>query len=241
MAGTIERKLTVGFLSATILILAMGYGFYREIDGYLTSDRWVEHTHAVIDDLKLISLTVRELESCQRGFSMSGYKAYLVPCQRDFQALPVQLDHLGTLVRDNPAQVDRLHALRQAVQAKIDVVNERIDERTRLGAGALTPQFINQKGLFAMEALGKVLQAMSDEEERLLHERADRRTTHFRAALTVFAALTGLLAFLLAAVHVLIFRELRVRRRIETELGPRARRCARFRQDQERVPGQHEP
>ena len=225
MVGSIERKLTAGFLSASLLILAMGYGFYREIDGYLVSDHWVEHTHAVIDDLKLVGLTLRELESCQRGFSMSGNKAYLGPCQKDFNELPTQLDHLGTLIQDNPAQTDRLHTLRLAVQAKVDIVNERIDERQRLGVGALAPQFINQKGLYAMEAVSKVLQAMTDEEQRLLQTRADRRTTHFRAALIVFAALTGLLAFLLAAVHILIFRELRVRRRIETELA-RARDSA---------------
>ena len=225
MAGTIERKLTFGFLSATLLLLAMGYGFYREIDGYLSSDRWVEHTHAVIDDLKLISMNLRELESCQRGFSMSGNKAYLAPCQKDFKVLPGELDHLDAMVRDNPNQVSRMQTLRLAVQAKVDVVNERIDERQRLGAAALAPAQINQKGLFAMEAVGKIIGAMTDEEDHLLLERAASRTTHFRAALIVFAALTSLLAFLLAAVHILIFRELRVRRRIETELA-RARDAA---------------
>ena len=42
MAGSIERKLTIGFFSATLLILSMGYGFYREVKGFLASDRWVE-------------------------------------------------------------------------------------------------------------------------------------------------------------------------------------------------------
>ena len=225
MAGTIERKLTIGFLTATLLIAAMGYGFYHEIDGYLKSDKWVEHTHDVIDELKLISLTLRELESCQRGFSMSGNEAYLAPCQRDYTLLPGQLDRLSMLIQDNPSQVDRTRTLRLAINTKVDIVKERIDERQRLGVGALNAQYINQKGLYAMEAVMKVLAAMTDEEDHLLLERADRRTTHFRAALVVFAALTGLLSFLLAAVHILIFRELRVRRVIETELA-RARDAA---------------
>ena len=219
MVGSIERKLTVGFLSATLLILAMGYGFYREVQGFLGSDGWVEHTHAVIDDLKLVNLTLRELESCQRGFSMSGNKAYLGPCEADFKRLPAQLDDLGSLIQDNPAQVSRMAALRQAVQAKIDVVTERIEERQRLGVGALASQYINQKGLLAMEAVGKIVAAMTDEETSLLQERAYRRSTHFRAALYASTGLTCVLSFLLAGVHVLIFRELRVRRRIESELA----------------------
>ena len=225
MAGSIERKLTIGFLSATLLIMAMGYGFYRAVDGFLSSDRWVEHTHAVIDDLKLVTLTLRELESCQRGFSISGNKAYLGPCQNNFKLLPGQLDHLEALIQDNPSQVARMQTLRLAVQAKLDVVNERLDERQKLGPGALSPVYINQKGLYAMEAVGKIVAAMTGEEQRLLQERAQGRTSHFRAALYVSTGLTAILSLLLAGVHLLIYRELRVRRHIQWELA-RARDAA---------------
>ncbi len=168
MAGTIERKLTIGFLSATLMILALGYGFYRAVDGFLYSDHWVEHTHAVIDDLNSISYTLRELESCQRGFSMSGNTTYLGSCQTDSQRLPGLLDQLATLTQDNPNQVARMPSLRSAVQAKLDVVNQRMDERQRLGAAALAPIYINQKGRYAMEAVGKIVQAMTTEEQHLL-------------------------------------------------------------------------
>ena len=225
MAGTIERKLTVGFLSATLMILALGYGFYRAVDGFLYSDHWVEHTHAVIDDLNSISYTLRELESCQRGFSISGNTSYLGSCQTDFQRLPGLLDRLATLTQDNPNQVERMASLRSAVQAKLDVVNQRIDERQRLGPAALSPVYINQKGLYAMEAVEKIVQAMTAEEQHLLQARADQRTRNFHAALYVSTGLTAVLSLLLAAVHLLIFRELRVRRQIQSELG-RARDAA---------------
>ena len=49
-----------------------------------------------------------------------------------------------------------MQSLRVAVQAKLDVVNERIDERQRLGAGrAWSRSYINQKGLYAMDGGGQ--------------------------------------------------------------------------------------
>ena len=146
MAGSIERKLTVGFLAATLMILALGYGFYRAVDGFLYSDHWVEHTHAVIDSLGMVTSDMHELESSQRGFSISGNASYLDACQASTQRLPGLLDHVAALVQDNPNQVARVPSLRSAVQAKLDVVNQRIGERQRLGPAALSPPLHQPKG-----------------------------------------------------------------------------------------------
>ena len=54
MAGSIERKLTIGFhLCHAADLRRWDMDFYREVKGFLASDRWVEHTHAVIDDLQV--------------------------------------------------------------------------------------------------------------------------------------------------------------------------------------------
>ena len=219
MSGSIERKLAAGFLSATFLALILGYGSYHQIKSYLESERWVEHTHAVLDQIRSVSTTVTRAETAQRGFCITGDAYFLQPFQADTKQLPVLIDQLGSLVIDNPPQVSRVQDLRTAVGAKIDAANEYISLRQRLGQAALGPQYYNKKGRTAMETVGKVVDAMTDAETHLMSERSRQRDYSFQTAVYVSVGLTVLLGLLLALVHLLIFRELRARRRIERELA----------------------
>ena len=219
MSGSIERKLAAGFLSATFLALILGYGSYYQIKSYLESDRWVEHTHAVLDQIKAVSTTVTRAETSQRGFCITGDPYFLQPFQSDTKLLPGLIDQLGLLVNDNPTQTARAQDLRTAVAAKIDAANEYISLRQRLGQAALGPQYYNKKGRTAMEVVGKVVDAMTDEETRLMRERSGQRARSFQAAVYVSVGLTILLGLLLGLVHLLVFRELHARRRVERELA----------------------
>ena len=58
MLGSIERKLTLFFVAATLLVLTMGYGFYAAIQSFYDKDRWVEHTHQVLDQINTTFATV---------------------------------------------------------------------------------------------------------------------------------------------------------------------------------------
>ncbi len=219
MSGPIERKLAVGLFSATLLALILGYLSYRQVRSYLESDHWVEHTHAVLDQIKAVQTTVTHAETAQRGFCITGDAYFLQPFQADSKSLPVLVDGLGALVADNTAQAARVVTLRADVTEKLDAANEYIALRQRLGVASLGPQYYNKRGRNAMEAIVKVVDALTAEETRLMQERSGRRTTSLHLAIYVSVGLTVLLAFLLGLVHVLIFRELRARRRIENELA----------------------
>ena len=219
MPGPIERKLAAGLLLATILAVILGYGAYREMGSFLESDRRVDHSHAVLDQIKAINTTVTHAETAQRGFCLTGDVYFLQPFQADSQQLPVLLDRLAALVTDDPTQAPRVGALRTAVAAKIDAANEYIALRQKLGPAALGAQYQNKKGRTAMGEVGKVIDALTNEELRLMQERSERRTFSFHTAVYVAVGLTLLLTLLLVFVHLLTFHELRVRRRIENELA----------------------
>ncbi len=219
MSGPIERKLAAGFVSATLLALILGYGSYRQVRSFLESDRWVAHTHAVLDQIKTINTAVTQAETAQRGFCITGDAYFLQPFQANSKQLPDLIDQLGALVADNPSQVPRVTALRATVTDKLDAANEYIAQRQKLGVASLAPQYYNKKGRVAMEAVTRVIDTMTAEETRLMQERSDRRNSSFHTAIYVSAGLTALLALLLGFVHLLIFHELRARRRIENELA----------------------
>ena len=67
MLGPIERKLFLGFFAAAILTAVLGYGSYREVRGFLDSDRLVDHTRDVLAQIKAVGTAVTQGERAQRG------------------------------------------------------------------------------------------------------------------------------------------------------------------------------
>ena len=219
MLGPIERKLAIGFFSATVLAAVLGYGSYRQVGSFLESDHRVDHTREVLDEIRELNVTVTQAETAQRGYSITGDAYFLQPYQANSKDLPGRLDRLAALVSDNAAQSEHVRTLRTAVTAKLAVADEYISLRQRLGVNALTPQYYTKKGRDAMEAVAKAVGVLNDEENRLMQERTARRRADLTAAIWVSSGLTALLVALLGFVHLLVFRELRARRRIESELA----------------------
>ena len=217
MLGPIERKLFLGFLAAAILTAVLGYGSYREVKGFLDSDRLVDHTRDVLAQIKAVGTAVTQGESAQRGFSVTGDVYFLGPYQAASKDSEVQLERLTTLVADNGAQTGRARTLAAAVAAKLAAMDEYISQRQRLGVNA--PQVYSKKGREAMEAVAKVITAMNDEENHLLQARTDRRRTDLTTAVILSSGLVALLVGLVGFVHLLVFRELLARKRIESQLA----------------------
>ena len=217
MLGPIERKLFLGFLAATILTAVLGYGSYREVRGFLDSDRLVDHTRDVLAQIKAVGTAVTQGESAQRGFSVTGDVYFLGPYQAASKDSAAQLERLAALVADNGPQAGRARALATAVAAKVVAMDEYISQRQRLGVNA--PQVYSKKEREAMEAVAKVITAMNDEENRLLQARTDRRRTDLTTAVVLSSGLVALLVGLVGFVHLLVFRELLARKRIESQLA----------------------
>ena len=219
MLGTIERKLTVGFLAATVVVTVMGGGFYYAAQKFYDNDRWVERGHAVIAEVDGISASIRDLEANQRGFLVTGDTAFLPGIQNNTKALPARIARLATLLSDRSEQTARLAELRQAVQGNIDAAQRTVDDRKRLGQAALDPRNLNRKNLVVAPDTGTTIDAMKADAEQTVRDCTALRKKNLGLALSVSIGLAGLLSALLAIVHFIVFRELRARRRVETELG----------------------
>jgi two-component system sensor histidine kinase/response regulator len=215
----LERKLGVSFVCAAVLVVAIGLGFYRAASGFLSTNGWVEHTHLVSGLISEVSVTIKDLESNQRGYSITGDAAYLGTLQLDQNALHSQLERLELLVQDNPPQEARAHALEAAIDRRVAIILQRINERRTLGAAALGPRYISTVGRDAMVAVDKLATEMQVTENGLLRERENRRSLTLDATLVVCGVFIVVLVLVIAAVYVCILLEFRARRRVESELA----------------------
>src|SRR5690349_12112143 len=69
---------------------------------------WVFHTYEVIDRTALLLTRLRDVESSQRSYLITGDSSYLASLQSSRALLNETTDTISTLVADNPQQTSLL-------------------------------------------------------------------------------------------------------------------------------------
>lgn len=187
------RRLDLAFwVSPMLLALATGAGVLA-LRAQQEALDWVVHTHEVIEELERTSSLLKDAETGQRGYLLTGNPSFLAPYLASQHAIASQLHKLGELTGDNPGQQRALSALRDTITAKLDVMSESL-RLYRTGAAQAAIDIVRTgRGAELMDDLRAQIARMTAEEDRLLRE---RRTTaaRYRAAGLTALILTTLLA-----------------------------------------------
>ena len=193
-----SHKSLLAFGAAILALLVVGAISYRGIVVSSASDRWVRHTHEVLDALKDMLVAMSSIESNARGFMISGGESYL----ESYRANILQVEQGAAAVRnltfDNPKQQSRLAALESLAARRIQRAQAVIELRRTKGLQAITN--IDQLGLgkALMDEFQGVVRELQDEELRLLKEReAEEERYVIRAK--VLLALGTVLGLLITA------------------------------------------
>ena len=73
----LNRKMQLAFGSAILTLLIMGVISYRGMMVSGESDRWVRHSHEVLENLQGLRFAMESIESGYRGFVLTGNESYL--------------------------------------------------------------------------------------------------------------------------------------------------------------------
>jgi PAS domain S-box-containing protein len=122
LALNLRAKAAVVLAMPLATVLATTIVFVAESDTSSDRDGWVAHTIQVRAELNSALTLIVDAETGVRGYLLADDTTYLEPLTRATGALPTTLDRIGALVADNPAQGDRLAALRARVGADLDVL-----------------------------------------------------------------------------------------------------------------------
>ena len=72
-----NRRLVFAFGAAVAVLLVVGAFSYRGLVVSRESDRWVRHSHEVLENLDELLFAVASIESSSRGFVLTGEDSYL--------------------------------------------------------------------------------------------------------------------------------------------------------------------
>jgi CHASE3 domain sensor protein len=167
----------------------------QSVDSQAQTEKVIDHFDGLLSSLK-------DAETGQRGYIITGDPAYLEPHQTSLGVFPAQLADLRRLTADNPAQQQRLQTLTTLIAAKLANLKETIELRERQGLAVASAAAMAQSGKRLMDDI-RVLVAQGVADERsLLKSRTDqaladsRHTTQSVLLCTTLGALALLLMWL---------------------------------------------
>ncbi|WP_257168378.1 CHASE3 domain-containing protein [Bradyrhizobium sp. SRS-191] len=172
----IRRRVAIGLGLGTLLAVGAAS---TALDLKARSDTaLVEHTMEVLEKTSQLRLLLRQVEAASRGFGLSGSDRFVTEFQETSAMVPGAWADLRQLVRDNPAQSERLQSIDGVVQQRVELAGEFIRRRAANDRSGLQALITNAAGPKAMATINETLDAFSDRERRLLAERSasSRRT-----------------------------------------------------------------
>jgi two-component system CheB/CheR fusion protein len=228
LAGAAPSPFHRILLGALVLLAAVAFFAWvvvRNTRGLVADTRAVERTRTLIGELEATFSTIKDAETGQRGYLLTGVPDYLEPYSRAAAAVRGHIDRLDALTRDNPSQQQVVRDLQELSRQKLDELAETIRlHDTGDAAGALR-LVESGTGKALMDRIRATVDAMHRQESVLLAERT-RQVQKGAQQSTLAALLTAACFVGLLIAFLLIVRE---------DLLGRARAEAAARDSEERL------
>jgi signal transduction histidine kinase len=207
--ATLSRKFGFQRTSQIILIgLALGGALLavavrQTIVQQRRSAAAVDHTQATLEKLQELLSAVKDAETGQRGFLLTGVDEYLRPYQAAASIINQRVSELGQLIADDPAQIRRVHDFRILLDRKMAELGETIQLRRTNGLAAALSVVQTGEGRKSMNELRRVAGELKTQEVHTLHGRMAAQQMA-EAHLSVFISIAVLLYLVLLVVLFLL-------------------------------------
>jgi methyl-accepting chemotaxis protein len=193
---TVGRRLVVSFGLSAMTLMLVAIVSYRNTHLLIENDSWVEHSHQVRIELSNILSELRDAETGQRGYLLTGDDSYLAPYTSALGSIQATLSSLRKLTADNPNQQQRLSTLSKPIDAKLAELKQTIDLRRTQGLDAALKVVLTNVGKAFMDEVRAIVADADQEERDLLKRRTDeaQASADMTQTIILWGGLLGTLA-----------------------------------------------
>lgn len=226
MPYRLERNVSsagVGLLTVFMTLVAIL--FYRQESNITETREWITHTYEVTGHIQQFMGSLKDLESGQRGYIITGTPSFLEPYQgalgqngHSDHSLSKELTAVELLTADNPVQQQRIRQIKELLQAKLEFTAETIRVRDTQGIEPAMDMVRSEQGKKLTRDIQLVVDEMTATEESLLSNRIAQyeASTHARRLIMIIALLSCYGGMALAIL--MVSRHWGTRRRAEAAL-----------------------
>ncbi|WP_315823074.1 CHASE3 domain-containing protein [Paraflavitalea speifideaquila] len=152
MKSTFKRNLIIGFGISLLLLVISSVASFLSIRNLTKSAREVEHTNQVKQLVEKIMSTLKDTETGQRGYLLTGDDRFLAPYTGSIDSAKAFVDDLKTLTADNREQQMQANKLQEIVVLRLSSLERRILQK-RAGETVATEQLLDGKSIWMLPGL----------------------------------------------------------------------------------------
>jgi PAS domain S-box-containing protein len=197
-------KIRLAFGAAILALLIVGAISYRTMAVSRDSERWVRHTHEVLENLQDLLIASESIESSYRGFVLTGEQSHFESYRANILSLERHEAAVRSLTVDNLTQQRRISDLERLTAQEIQFVETVVALRRAQGFEAATDAIRTRQDQRVKGEFHEKIRELQQEELRLLALRdADSKGLFDDTrAVLIFGTVFGLLIAAAAAWSV---------------------------------------
>jgi len=218
MKASLKRNLLIGFGLSLLLLIISSVASFVSISKMSDSAGWVDHTNRVIIGLENVISNLKDAETGQRGYLLTGKSDYLDPYVNAKGKALEYLDSIRELTLDNPSQTKSAEELKGILVKRADVLRISIEHKQDRN---VIDTALLDTGKQYMDQVRGMVNEMEQREKELLVKRTgslEGWTTSTRIIISIAALLSILITvFFYARVTADFDQKERLRKELEAK------------------------
>ncbi|MBL4676662.1 MAG: CHASE3 domain-containing protein [Mucilaginibacter sp.] len=202
MNKPINRNLKLGFGISLIVLLMAGIISWQMLRSMIKSNEIVRHTNEVIQLLEQTISYIKDAETGQRGYLLTGQDRFLEPYRGATKQALLLADSVKKISADNPVQQKNIQLIRSIIIKRLAVLQEVISKRAN---GQQIAEADLERGKQAMDDLRRAISVAESDEHRLLTIRSEmlRHHRHMASIFIPAGILLSLIISILSYVRII--------------------------------------
>jgi PAS domain S-box-containing protein len=214
----VQKNILAGFAVALIVIFATFLISYRNTENLIVTGQLVERRENVLIDLEKTLSAVKDIQSGQRGYALTGQAEMLEPYEAGRAAIPESLRALRRLAAGNQEEQQQIDALEEAIRERVALAERVIDLRDTEGAESAAELIESGEGRRQMDRIRSMVASMEQHQRRMLTSMLNEARENTQAARITIVFLNFLIMTLFVLNAAVFVRHIQTRSRAEREL-----------------------
>jgi methyl-accepting chemotaxis protein len=190
---TVGRRLVVGFTLSALTLMLVAVVSYRNAYLLIENDDLLAHSQLVRSQLADLLSEMKDAETGQRGFVITGDEGYLEPYKTALTSIKGTFGDVRKLIADYPDQQRRMAAMAPLIDTKLGELKDTIELRRTQGFEAAAKAIQTNLGKTHMDQIRALVGEADQEVRDLLKKRSQeaRASADTTMAIILWGGLLG--------------------------------------------------
>lgn len=199
MKIALRKLVSAGYLLVSAILVVNIVITIENIRTLDDNERLLLRCRQVQNRLERTLSTLKDAETGQRGYLLTGEAEYLKPYQRAVEGIDGNLAGLDRIITIDPRMVDSLSKLKPLIEKKLAELRDSIAVRDRQGMNAAIAIVRSNQGENTMDRIRNLVAMMLDREAKLFSERSEVMRAAVKKTIYTFSLVSILALGLLIA------------------------------------------